>query len=81
MLAVNPSDDGSKSESGFACNCPRRLTFLPQVLNVIFENGGMGFHREQRGRRIVLATVKWYSGQNLSLAAACSSPRIEAHSP
>lgn len=35
---------------GFPCYLPRRFALLAKVESVLFENGRMGFHREQKGQ-------------------------------
>jgi hypothetical protein len=37
-------------KAGFEGDLPRRLSFLAQVENVLFKDGGMSFHREQKGQ-------------------------------
>ena len=47
MASKKPRFDRAKMQSCFPCNLPRALAFLAQVEDVLFEDGGMGFHREQ----------------------------------
>lgn len=48
MSSKKPRFDRAKMQAGFPCNLPRALSFLAQVEDVLFEDGGMGFHREQK---------------------------------
>ena len=50
MSSKKPRFDRAKMQAGFPCNLPRALAFLAQVEDVLFEDGWMGFHREQRGQ-------------------------------
>lgn len=80
MSSKKPRFDCVKMQAGFPCNLPRALAFLAQVKNVLFEDGGIGFHREQKGqgpRSPVPALrstwpVSKQRGQVLASGVACS---------
>lgn len=50
MSTIKPRLNGAMRKPGFPCYLPRALAFLAQVEDVLFEDRGMSFHREQRGQ-------------------------------
>lgn len=70
MSSKKPCLNRAKMQAGFACYLPRRLAFLAQVEDVLFEDGWMGFHAAFCWRSRIAAA---FSKARLAAASYCSA--------